>query len=246
VIDRMQRADSRFTGDPDARLYTEPEIRARATHVIELLPPSTAPTAPRGRDDYPQGLLAALEDDGAVSVVAFRFHSGTSRDRAGQDVYPPVYEVLFSGTGYGAPLRELRHTDWGEDGYINYPDGRVIAEAFRHLARWFDDCWEASDAPAAEPCPDNKHALLALAVGTRCACGLVVVCDDGVRAGGRLVDPVKMHFPSPYVAGEWTFDLKTFDLKSAPRTIEPCCERDNDGDGNCDIHSAKGVLRGSR
>ena len=22
-----------------------------------------------------------------------------------------------------------------------------------------------------------------------------------------------------------------------------CCERDNDGDGNCDIHSAPGVLR---
>jgi hypothetical protein len=25
--------------------------------------------------------------------------------------------------------------------------------------------------------------------------------------------------------------------------IEQCCERDNDYDGNCDIHSAKGVLR---
>ena len=24
---------------------------------------------------------------------------------------------------------------------------------------------------------------------------------------------------------------------------KPCCERDNDGDGNCDIHSAPGVLR---
>jgi hypothetical protein len=27
--------------------------------------------------------------------------------------------------------------------------------------------------------------------------------------------------------------------------IEPCCERDTDGDGNCQIHSSKGVFRNS-
>lgn len=25
--------------------------------------------------------------------------------------------------------------------------------------------------------------------------------------------------------------------------MEPCCERDTDHDGNCDVHSEKGVLR---
>jgi hypothetical protein len=29
------------------------------------------------------------------------------------------------------------------------------------------------------------------------------------------------------------------------RLFPPCCERDDDGDGNCDIHSSPGVLRKS-
>lgn len=234
LIILMQRADRDFTGaDEDARLYAEPEIRKHATHVIELLPPTPAEAPDSRGDRYPGGLLAVLEDPGnttAVSVVVFRFHSGKSRAaKTGGGVYrltdevlyPPVYEVLFTGVGFDAPLRELRHTDWGEAGYIHYPDGPVIAEAFRELGRWFDGCAPAPDvdvrsvvlealerAPTAgheidddavaqyvaarlvgrvtiAPCADNKHDLPSTDVGTRCPCGRVVVCDDGVRIDGR-------------------------------------------------------------
>lgn len=51
------------------------------------------------------------------------------------------YEVVFHGRGTSDPLRELRHTYWGEAdnaGYIFYPHAKLITDAFRVLGRWFD------------------------------------------------------------------------------------------------------------
>ena len=57
---------------------------------------------------------------------------------------------------------------------------------------------------------------------------LVAVTDDGVNRKG-LID---FHYWSLY-----------FTKPIPKRQFDPCCERDNAGDGNCYIHSAPGVLR---
>ncbi len=53
---------------------------------------------------------------------------------------------LFFGEGPGGAkgesLREGRHTYWGEDGYIFYPNGKLITAAFRALAEFYDDLCE--------------------------------------------------------------------------------------------------------
>jgi hypothetical protein len=48
-------------------------------------------------------------------------------------------ECLFFGSGPTGGLRECRHTYWGEDGYIFYPDGVVIAAALKELSEFYDD-----------------------------------------------------------------------------------------------------------
>ena len=52
--------------------------------------------------------------------------------------------LVFQGEGPSDNLRELRHTYWGEDGYIFYVNGIEITEAFAHLAEYFDECKEES------------------------------------------------------------------------------------------------------
>lgn len=80
------------------------------------------------------------KDDGErISFVVFDFHAS---DVNGSDA---EYQVVFHGEGFGGPLRELRHTYWGEadnSGYIFYPNGKLISAAFKILSRWFDDLTE--------------------------------------------------------------------------------------------------------
>lgn len=118
---------------PGELLYAEPEIRAKATHVVALLPEPLENRVPRG-------LLAVLETPGTawVSFVVVEWVSGPSTDGA----MPALYQPLFHGEGPSAPLRELRHTHWGhaDDGYLHEPNGALIAAAFEALKRWFD-CW---------------------------------------------------------------------------------------------------------
>jgi hypothetical protein len=105
--------------------YRDAEIRAAATHVIQLC----------DRD-----LLAVLEqhvqeNHFAVSFVVFEFMMSNTD---GTDV---VYGRVFHGNGYSGTLRELRHSFWGEadnDGYIFYPSASLIGAAFKELERWFD------------------------------------------------------------------------------------------------------------
>jgi hypothetical protein len=48
------------------------------------------------------------------------------------------YSCIFHGTGPTSRLRECRHTWWGDDGYVFYPDGNIIAAAFLELGKHFD------------------------------------------------------------------------------------------------------------
>jgi hypothetical protein len=45
---------------------------------------------------------------------------------------------VFHGEGPSDCLRECRHTYWGESGYIFYPNGELIAAAFKALSEFFD------------------------------------------------------------------------------------------------------------
>lgn len=45
---------------------------------------------------------------------------------------------VFYGEGPTGSLRECRHTYWGKDGYIFYPNGPIICAAFTALAEFFD------------------------------------------------------------------------------------------------------------
>lgn len=47
--------------------------------------------------------------------------------------------VLFHGCGPTNGLQECRHTYWGREGYIFYPNGPTIAAAFKALSKYYDD-----------------------------------------------------------------------------------------------------------
>ena len=128
-------------------LYAEPEIRAKATHVVPLLPYHPPSVLKPYMARAPRGLLAVLETPGdvLVSFVALEWVAGPGDEPdepGGRRATPALYQPLFRGEGPGAPLRELRHTHWGHagDGYLASPNGALIAAAFEALGRWFD-CW---------------------------------------------------------------------------------------------------------
>lgn len=119
LLNLLTPVDGDVTGRDDTRLYAEPDIRAKATCVVEL------------KQD---GQLAVLAlDELSVSFVVFRFAASTS-----DGSHPTLYERVFDGEGPSGDLRELRHTDWGKDGYLFYAPGELIADAFEKLKEWFD------------------------------------------------------------------------------------------------------------
>ena len=62
--------------------------------------------------------------------------------RSNTDGSNTLVSCVFHGDGpggKGGSLRECRHTYWGEDGYIFYPDGALISSAFAMLSEFFDD-----------------------------------------------------------------------------------------------------------
>lgn len=98
--------------------YAEADIHALADRVIVL--PS-------------DGLLAVEIDEGEIAFAVFaRVHGPTTDGTIGA-----FHDVVFHGEGY-AGLRECRHTWWGEDGYLYYPDPELISAAFVELRQWFD------------------------------------------------------------------------------------------------------------
>lgn len=46
--------------------------------------------------------------------------------------------LIFHGEGPPTILRECRHTYWGEEGYLFYPNGPVIIAAFHFLSEFYD------------------------------------------------------------------------------------------------------------
>lgn len=46
--------------------------------------------------------------------------------------------LVFYGEGPSGDLRECRHTYWGEDGYLFYPNKKVISSALTALSEFFD------------------------------------------------------------------------------------------------------------
>jgi len=123
LLDRLTAEDESAVNGCDGKVYDLVGIRATARRCIDLTG---------------SGLLAV--DDGVdhhVSFAVFRFHSGPST-RNGVIVDGEKMSVVFHGSGPSGALRELRHTYWGENGYIFYPHGALIASAFAALKEWFD------------------------------------------------------------------------------------------------------------
>lgn len=48
-------------------------------------------------------------------------------------------DVLMHGQGLAGSLRECRHTYWGDEGYIFYPNFKKMKAIFKELYVYFDD-----------------------------------------------------------------------------------------------------------
>lgn len=117
-------------------LTSEPSVIRHHDPVFDLA--AIVRTAKTTRDLPNSGLLAVnIEDELHVSFVVFREAMGPST-KDGVVVDGAKMEVLFHGSGPSGSLRELRHTNWGEDGYIFDPDMSIIGAAFTALGEWFD------------------------------------------------------------------------------------------------------------
>lgn len=84
------------------------------------------------------GLLAVHQsgEDGLfVQFAVFEFSSSPYHDA---EVANTQYSLLFYGEGPSSSLRECRHTWWGEEGYVFYPDAALITDALEKLKKWFD------------------------------------------------------------------------------------------------------------
>ena len=110
----------------DEPAYRACDIRAVATEVIEI-----------ALDNCTYGaLLAVVVDPGGLKInfALFEFAAGVSSAPCPDD----QFSLVFHGEGYGAPLREMRHSYWGENGYLFYADRQLIARALEALGKWFD------------------------------------------------------------------------------------------------------------
>jgi hypothetical protein len=101
--------------------YAEADIRAASTKLVEL---------------DGGGLLAVYELEGTVEFACF------TAGQSNLDGSDAEYHVLFNGYGFGSEteysLRECRHMWWSGDGYVFYPNAKIIIGAMTALGRWFD------------------------------------------------------------------------------------------------------------
>lgn len=129
AVPRRQLDWLRGTDDDGDIVYNTDALKADAGLDVRELPGGWLVLKRAGADSPSGGLW--------LNFAVLRFH--TSSD-AGE-----FATCLFYGDGPVGALRECRHTYWGEngDGYIFYPDGKLILAALRALAEFYDDMWEA-------------------------------------------------------------------------------------------------------
>jgi hypothetical protein len=120
-LDRLT-AERDETGS-DSTVYDLAQIRATSPRCIDL--------------EVGDGLLAVDDRELSVSFAVFQFACGSATQN-GVEVSGAKMSLVFHGEGPSGALRELRHTYWGEDGYIFYPNGELISKAFVALREWFD------------------------------------------------------------------------------------------------------------
>lgn len=123
----MQLLASRSSrvGDAGDRVYVREDMVKHSDLIIELCD-SALLVVREEREDYSFTSFAVMQLDAGPST------------RDGVECDPAEYSHLFSGEGPASNLRELRHTYWGDEGYLFDPPATVIADAFKHLKRWFD------------------------------------------------------------------------------------------------------------
>ncbi len=120
---------SPLVDEDEEGLYRASDIRALAgVEVVELA--CVAGHAPHG--------LLAVVDPGDGSRVMFAAFDWSCGPASPPDGVGDLYRVLFTGEGFAGSLREMRHTNWGEDGYLFYCNRQVVIEALTALGKWFD------------------------------------------------------------------------------------------------------------
>lgn len=119
--DAMTEMLDRLTSEPSIavdgdEVYDLAQIRSTANRVIDL-----------GGDAVLAMAIGPVNVGFAVLDLAYTAEIGGVK-----------LSLVFHGEGPSDGLRELRHTYWGEDGYLFYPDARVITAALAALKEWFD------------------------------------------------------------------------------------------------------------
>lgn len=83
------------------------------------------------------GKLILNIDENKIDFAVMEFYSSGVNDTN------VLLSEIFHGVGFAGGLRECRHTywggDWGGEGYVFYPNGKIIADAFEKLSKYFDD-----------------------------------------------------------------------------------------------------------
>jgi hypothetical protein len=126
MFDRLKGEPAVF--DSETTVYDLAQVRALATRCVDL--GGDAVLALRLGDDYANH----------VSFVVLEFAYGPTL-KNGVQVDGVKMAHVFSGSGFGDGLRELRHSTWGEGnngGYMHSPSGGVIVAALVALQEWFD------------------------------------------------------------------------------------------------------------
>ena len=122
----------------------------------------------------------------------------------------------------------------GEELYVLLSDGRI-------LTQWGDNEWRELDGPwndYPQKCRCGRDLMHGQNTQTtveevprptpeiRCSCGRELYQGHICKGCGKL-----------------DVQCKCTSLLAYKVNPVRCCDRDNDGDGNCDIHSAPGVMR---
>ncbi len=115
------------------------EPRGNERHLLALADVRAAPGVVV-EECGPGWLAHRVSDGGWLQFAVLEFYDGNwSGD--GDKITGERVEVAWRGEGPGGvdhPLRELRHSYFGRDGYLFYAPLDLFAAAIPMLKRWFD------------------------------------------------------------------------------------------------------------